>query len=1211
MSDQRRKLVVDVGVVVSTVTRWFFVVVVQSLITLAASASVVRDHAVELSATATQIATSLSPTITLSWPQATFQTTNYVVSRKLLNAPSWGVPVTNMAGSATSFADTNVVPGVAYEYRVVRNAPGRLAMPYSVQGFGYICAGINLPQVESRGKVLLCVDTNMMTALSNEVARLQQDLVGDGWTVLTKVVPRKDWSEAGWSSAVQSVKQAIKAEYFADSNNVKSVFLLGHVPVPYSGNVAPDGHGDHQGTWPADVYYGDMTGVWTDTASNYVGNARLSNMPGDGKFDQSYVPGSCNLAVGRVDMYGMSSFGKTEVELLRRYLDKDHAFRQGLVAVADRGLVDDNFGEFYYETFAASGWKAFAPLIGASNAYSGDWFTDLRTNSIMWAYGCGGGNYKGAGGVGSTSDFVTYGSKATFTMLFGSYFGDWDNGDAFMRAPLAAEGTGLTCTWAGRPHAYFHSMGIGDTVGSALTRSYTTNYYNPGGTYNNTGIWRALMGDPTLRMRSVARPGAVQAAMNGANIDLTWSAAGDAKVLGYHVYRATNTMGPFARQTGSPVVGTGWTDMTARTGDTWYMVRSVKCEMGYSGSYMNLSQGAFALVRASGVANRPPTAQNQSVRTQKDVAAAIRLAGSDQDGDALTYLLTTGPVHGRLTGSSTNVTYTPSTNYIGQDSFCFMMSDGIVESLSATVTVTVTATNDAPVALNQTVSTSQATPKTLHLEATDAYSAIDSYTVLSQPSHGSLSGTAPDLTYTPESLYKGSDSFTFNASDGVLDSNEGTVTIDILGGDGAIFEWRMNEGSGTSTADAMSLKHQGTFLGGCTWTNDSKSGLAVSLDGVDDNIMSPDIRNHLAGGSVTLSLWFKATSAGVLVDEWGDGGSFHYSNIELASNGDVYVRVWGLTGLKIGNVSMGKWHHVALRYDVDAQVLDGFVDGVEGGSDVSGAKQWPSSSVAYAPGRGDTNCVTEGGYFRGKVDNFKVFSRALTASQIAHLAGQPNTVPTASDVSVMTTQAVPIVVTLVAQDVDLDLPDYSIVGGPEHGTVTGNLPAVIYTPAVGYSGPDCFTFKASDGLAESALATVTVFVTALIVDNDDDGLDDNWEVQSFGSIGSPLADPNADPDGDGLKNWQEAIAGTIGTNKASTFVMESEEPAGEKGLVLNWESVTNRYYTVLRCSDFSSGAWSNVAEQGYLFRPGNGGRMAYTNTTGIGTRGLFRIRVDQ
>jgi Family of unknown function (DUF6288)/Bacterial Ig domain/Divergent InlB B-repeat domain/Bacterial Ig-like domain/HEAT repeats len=96
--------------------------------------------------------------------------------------------------------------------------------------------------------------------------------------------------------------------------------------------------------------------------------------------------------------------------------------------------------------------------------------------------------------------------------------------------------------------------------------------------------------------------------------------------------------------------------------------------------------------------NTPPVANAQSVTTAEDTAKAITLIGSDVDGDALTYTIVTQPAHGTLSGTGASRTYTPAANYNGADSFTFKVNDGTVDSAVATVSITVTAVNDAPVA---------------------------------------------------------------------------------------------------------------------------------------------------------------------------------------------------------------------------------------------------------------------------------------------------------------------------------------------------------------------------------------------------------------------------------------------------------------------------------------------------------------------------------
>ena len=96
---------------------------------------------------------------------------------------------------------------------------------------------MKVPAVEARGKLLLVVDDTMVTPLSPEIAQLKEDLAADGWTVQQITAPR--------TGTAITTKALIKAAYDADPANVKQVYLLGHVPVPYSGQIAPDGHGGH------------------------------------------------------------------------------------------------------------------------------------------------------------------------------------------------------------------------------------------------------------------------------------------------------------------------------------------------------------------------------------------------------------------------------------------------------------------------------------------------------------------------------------------------------------------------------------------------------------------------------------------------------------------------------------------------------------------------------------------------------------------------------------------------------------------------------------------------------------------------------------------------------------------------------------------------------------------------------------------------------
>jgi hypothetical protein len=89
--------------------------------------------------------------------------------------------------------------------------------------------------------------------------------------------------------------------------------------------------------------------------------------------------------------------------------------------------------------------------------------------------------------------------------------------------------------------------------------------------------------------------------------------------------------------------------------------------------------------------NNPPVAKAQAVTVDEDTKDnLITLAGTDADGDSLTYSLVAQPAHGAVTLSGNVAKYTPTANYAGADSFSFKVNDGTVDSSSVVVSITVT-----------------------------------------------------------------------------------------------------------------------------------------------------------------------------------------------------------------------------------------------------------------------------------------------------------------------------------------------------------------------------------------------------------------------------------------------------------------------------------------------------------------------------------------
>ncbi len=539
----------------------------------------------------TTTVTENPPAISFKWNQVPGNF-NIEIYRRIKDSTTWGNAIEVLPVSALSYTDVKVQTGVEYEYAI----KAKYYMPIET----YINAGIKCKETEYRGKLILLVDSKFVSDLQVELARYESDLVGDGWQVLRKDIAR--------NASVIYVKSIILDFYNADPKNVNTVFLFGHIAVPYSGIKAYDGHTeDHDGAWPADMYCGDLNEkLWSDKYITCTTSTRSENrnVPGDGKFDVCILPASeeISLSVGRVDFHNLPAFPQSEAELLRNYLNKNHDFRHKIIDPKMQALVDDNFNIKEYngvtEIFSISGWRNFSALLNFQNIKTGDFFADTKEDSYIWSYGCGGGKFESCVGIGTTTDFVNHSPKTVFTAIYGSRFGDWDSENNFMRSALASNGWILTSCWAGRPHYTFHQMGMGATIGECVRATQNnlnnSNYYSG---QTNRGTHTSLLGDPALRMHIVRPVNSLKSAVTPNNsVLLTWKQDEDS-IIGYYVYKLDKPTNKYIRITNSPVTGTMFVDFLPSVGNNNYMVRSLKLSKVASGSYYNLSQGVFTSIR--------------------------------------------------------------------------------------------------------------------------------------------------------------------------------------------------------------------------------------------------------------------------------------------------------------------------------------------------------------------------------------------------------------------------------------------------------------------------------------------------------------------------------------------------------------------------------------------------------------------------------------
>ncbi|MGR5134639.1 Ig-like domain-containing protein, partial [Vibrio alfacsensis] len=176
-----------------------------------------------------------------------------------------------------------------------------------------------------------------------------------------------------------------------------------------------------------------------------------------------------------------------------------------------------------------------------------------------------------------------------------------------------------------------------------------------------------------------------------------------------------------------------------------------------------------------------PEAQPQNVTIKEDTPLAITLSGSDVDGSIRSYDIVQAPKNGSLTGTMPELTYSPNGHYHGSDSFTFTVTDNDgLTSVEAMVSIAVTPVDEKPEAQPQNVTIKEDTPLAITLSGSDVDGSIRSYDIVQAPKNGSLTGTMPELTYSPNGHYHGSDSFTFTVTDNDgLTSAEATVSITV------------------------------------------------------------------------------------------------------------------------------------------------------------------------------------------------------------------------------------------------------------------------------------------------------------------------------------------------------------------------------------------------------------------------------------------------
>lgn len=502
----------------------------------------------------------------------------YELYKKTRQDTSWGEAIFIGEEQDTSYIDSNIEEGKLYEYRILKQTLDSV-------GYAYLFAGVNYQQPIDKGDILILVDSAAYNFINKNLLIYKQLLISEGW--LPCVVSVSEYA------SVKEVKTTIAA-YYETLDSLTTVLLMGNTAVPHSGNINPDGHTDHKGAWPADVYYGDLDGVWTDSIVNNSTSTypRLHNVPRDGNFDQDYLPSNMELVIGRIDFSELPVFELDQYELLNRYLEKNIAYRIGQYSVKRRAIIKNV--NPWKEGLGQNGIRNFAPLVSADSIVNETYF-DAFYDSFLWSYGGSSGSMFNSNGLGSSKTYADNNFQVIFTAFFGSYFGDYDFENNYLRSVLAS-GKVLSTAWVGAPNWYFHPMGMGFDLGfcTRLTQNNKGLYY--AGWFPQS-ITINLLGDPTLKAYIVQPPSNLKSIVRDNRVELSWSPSKD-DILGYQVYKKEKGMDRFKLINRKPIIETSFVDDSIESKyRIQYLVKAVKLETTPSGSFINDSNGPIITIK--------------------------------------------------------------------------------------------------------------------------------------------------------------------------------------------------------------------------------------------------------------------------------------------------------------------------------------------------------------------------------------------------------------------------------------------------------------------------------------------------------------------------------------------------------------------------------------------------------------------------------------
>lgn len=522
----------------------------------------------------------------------------------------------------------------------------------------------------------------------------------------------------------------------------------------------------------------------------------------------------------------------------------------------------------------------------------------------------------------------------------------------------------------------------------------------------------------------------------------------------------------------------------------------------------------------------PPQAVDDAINTAEGTPGDTNVLANDidPDGDTLTIVGWTDATFGTVTCGATDCTYTPTDlGYSGADSFTYTISDGNGGTDDGEVAVTVTPTNEQPVADDDELTVledSFGSVDVLDGDTDDDGDPLEVETPDPSADGGTVSCTTAGIcTYTPDPDFAGSDSFTYSINDGQGGVDSGDVAVTV------------------------------------TPVNDPPQAVDDSLTTSQDTLGFLNVRvndTDVDGDTLLVTTPSPAAAHGTVSCLGGGGCSYMPDPGYSGPDSFDYTISDGNGGTDTGTVSVTVVPENAAPVADDdalttAEDVQGSVNVLVGDTDADG-DTLTVATLSPPAAHGTVSCASAGtctytpeADYNGP-DSFEYTvsdGRGKSDTGLVSVTVTPATeAPVAVDDSLTTDEDTQGQVDVLGNDTDVDGDALSVTGSTNgaHGTVSC-LPAgtCTYVPAANYAGADAFTYTVSDGNGGTDTGTVSVTVTP---ENDAPVADDeNLITQMDAPANVDVLAGDADVDGDTLAietgSWSDPANGSVGCNETT------------------------------------------------------------------------------